>query len=196
MLRESLAPGQKLQDRLSLSVGTLVSATFIRDVSTDVPRVLRGGIGVGLESGESVPEPVAGVGANINLVSLDMDKWERVLSASAGVPLSAVVGVGVAINGTPTTANKVNTANSSNAAQAANAINTANAAQTYLPTQMAIRAKALVLQGRQLNHVVVGGSREGLNWRANIAADELNGYVEFRQPGASAPTAAGRLYAR
>jgi uncharacterized protein YhdP len=49
------------------------------------------------------------------------------------------------------------------------------------------------VQGRRLNNVVVGGSREGLNWRANIDATELNGYVEFRQAGGAG---AGRMYAR
>lgn len=67
------------------------------------------------------------------------------------------------------------------------------AAQAYLPTNLAVRAKALVLDGRKLNNVVVGGSRDGLVWRANLDANELNGYVEYRQP--SGPTQ-GRLYAR
>ena len=58
---------------------------------------------------------------------------------------------------------------------------------------MAIRAKELTLDGRKLNNVVVGGSREGLTWRANVDAAELNGYVEFRQPGGAG---AGRVYAR
>jgi uncharacterized protein (TIGR02099 family) len=65
--------------------------------------------------------------------------------------------------------------------------------QAYLPTTMAVRADALVLDGRTLNNVVVGGGREGLLWRANIDANELNGYVEYRQP--SGPSQ-GRLYAR
>jgi uncharacterized protein YhdP len=63
----------------------------------------------------------------------------------------------------------------------------------YLPTSLAIRAKALTAGGRTLHQLVVGGSREGLTWRANLDAQELNGYLEYRQPsGASA----GRLYAR
>ena len=41
--------------------------------------------------------------------------------------------------------------------------------------------------------MVVGGSREGQLWRANVDADELNGYVEYRQP---AGAGAGRLHAR
>jgi uncharacterized protein YhdP len=40
---------------------------------------------------------------------------------------------------------------------------------------------------------VVGGSREGTLWRANVDAQELNGYLEYRQPSGSGP---GRVYAR
>jgi uncharacterized protein YhdP len=52
------------------------------------------------------------------------------------------------------------------------------------------------VQGRKLHNVVVGGSRDGLNWRANIDATELNGYVEFRQPGGAGGLGGGRVYAR
>lgn len=63
----------------------------------------------------------------------------------------------------------------------------------YLPTVMAVRARELTASGRTLHNVVVGGSREGLVWRANIDASELNGYVEYRQPS---DAGAGRVYAR
>jgi uncharacterized protein YhdP len=65
--------------------------------------------------------------------------------------------------------------------------------QSYLPTTLALRAKSLLAEGRQINNVVIGGSRDGLLWRANLDATELGGYVEYRQP--SGPTQ-GRLYAR
>ena len=66
--------------------------------------------------------------------------------------------------------------------------------QGYLPTVMAVRAKELTVEGRKLHNVVVGGSREGLTWRANVDATELNGYVEYRQPsGASNGLVAARL---
>ena len=58
---------------------------------------------------------------------------------------------------------------------------------------MAVRARELTMGGRKLNHVVVGGSREGLLWRANLDATEFNGYVEYRQPSGSS---AGRVYGR
>ena len=70
--------------------------------------------------------------------------------------------------------------------------------QSYLPTTMAVRAQALIAGGRTLNHVVLGGSRDGSLWRANLDAEELSGYVEYRQPGAggAAGGAQGRVFAR
>ncbi len=180
LMRESLAPGQKLQDQLSLAVGNIASVTYIRDLSGAEPRVIRGGIGVGLEAGESVPVLDNGVGANINLVNVDLDAWERVLSASTG-------SIAPAASSAPTNATPAGTVPASRSSVSAEAM-------AYLPTRMAIRAKELLIEGRKLNHVVLGGTREGLNWRANIDADELNGYVEFRQSGAGG--GAGRVYAR
>jgi uncharacterized protein YhdP len=66
-------------------------------------------------------------------------------------------------------------------------------AATFLPTRMALQAQELVIQGRTLHHVVVGGSREGLLWRANLDAQEFSGYLEYRQ---SSGTNLGRVYAR
>jgi len=163
LLPDSLKPGQRLQDQLSLSIGRVATIRYVRDVSGTEARVIRGGIGVGLEADETVQLPEAGVAANINLARVDLDAWMRLLGDAPGgaAPQAAPAG--------------------------------GTAALGYLPTVMAIRAKELLVQGRRLNNVVVGGSREGLNWRANIDASELNGYVEYRQPGSQG---AGRVYAR
>ncbi len=163
LLRESMSPGQKLQDYLSLGIGRQVSLVYVRDVSTEPARVVRGSIGVGLEPGESTATPDNGVAANVNLASLNLDAWDKVFSSAAGTPAAF-------------------TAPATGVSQA----------QSYLPTLIAIRAKELVISGRKLNNVVVGGTREGQNWRANIDAAELNGYLEFRQPG----NPAGRVIAR
>ena len=172
LLRDSLLPGQKLQDQLALTVGRVASVMYVRDVSGAEPRVLRGSIGVGLEPGESVALPDNGVAANINLATVDLDAWEKVLSSSVG---NAAATAPVAAQARPQR----------------NIF--AGAALSYLPTQMAIRTKELLVEGRKLNNVVVGGSRDGLDWRANIDATELNGYLEFRQPGGAG---AGRVFAR
>ncbi len=173
LLQASMAPGQKLEDQLSVTLGRLASIIYVRDVSGTEPRVIRGGIGVGLESTETPPLQEAGVAANINLAHVDLDAWQKLLTDSSGSS---------ALSAPPPAA-----------ATAATNRAAAIAALTYMPTMMAIRAKELVIEGRKLNNVVVGGSREGLTWRANIDATELNGYVEFRQPGG---IGAGRVYAR
>jgi uncharacterized protein (TIGR02099 family) len=66
----------------------------------------------------------------------------------------------------------------------------------YLPSVMALRATELTFEGYQLNNLVLGASRQGTQWRANMDADELSGYVEFGQPSAAPGGAGGRLYAR
>jgi uncharacterized protein (TIGR02099 family) len=169
LVRESLAEGRKLQDQLSLELGSLASINYWRDISGDTPRVIRGRIGVGLNAGESIAaNDDPGVAANINFAQLDLDAWERVL-ASAGRAAGAA------------------------GAAKAPATDLSSETLTYLPSVMSIRARELTAQGRTLNNVVVGGSREDLTWRANLDARELNGYIEYRQPSSNNP---GRVYAR
>jgi uncharacterized protein YhdP len=73
------------------------------------------------------------------------------------------------------------------------AASTEAAWQRYLPSVIALRAHELRLDGHKLKNVVLGGSREGLTWRANLEANELSGYVEYRE---STANNAGRVYAR
>ena len=162
----SMDAARTLQDQLSLSIGQVVAVSYLRDLSGNAARVLRGSIAVGLDAGESTPAPPTGVGAHVNLAALDLDAWESLLDPPAGA--------GVALPAASAPAGLAD-------------------AMGYLPNVLAIRAKQLKVQGRSLNNVVVGASRDGLNWRANIDANELGGYLEFRQPGAQG---AGRVYAR
>ncbi|HEX9718396.1 MAG TPA: YhdP family protein, partial [Ramlibacter sp.] len=157
---------QALRDQLSLELGRLVSVTYVRDLSGPEPRVIRGGIAVGVARDESDPMPEQGVMANVNLASVNLDAWEEVLGRVAGGGPAAV--------SSPRTS-------------------PAGPSLGYLPTVMAVRAKELTLEGRTLHNVVVGGSREGLIWRANVDATELNGYLEYRQP---AGAGGGRLHGR
>ncbi len=69
----------------------------------------------------------------------------------------------------------------------------ADAAGSYWPSSLALRARSVSAAGHTLNGLVAGGTREGSVWRANLDAQQLNGYVEYRQPTGSG---AGRLYAR
>jgi uncharacterized protein (TIGR02099 family) len=163
-LPSAAAPGTFTQDQLKLDVGNLATATYVRDVSGPQTRVLRGAIGVGLAADESAPVPAEGVVANLNMGSVDLDAWSKVVGNATGTDLSL-----------------------------ANANPASDPALAYLPTVLAVRAKELLLGGRKINQVVVGGGREGLLWRANLDANELSGYMEYRQPTGSN---AGRVYAR
>lgn len=169
LLPESAGPAQ---DQLSVELGRLASVTYVRDISGPEARVLRGAIAIGLPAGESAQLPERGVAANVRLESASIDAWEQALDGgNAPAPASAASRPA----GTPASA-------------AAN-----SAAQSYLPTTVALRARELTFEGRTLRNLVVGGSREGLLWRGNVEADELSGYVEYRQsPGAGA----GRVHAR
>jgi uncharacterized protein (TIGR02099 family) len=164
----------KMQDQLIIELGRIVSINYLRDVSGAEARVIRGGIAVGLLPGESAPAPEEGVVANINLNSINIDAWESMLSGAAGASMATIA------------AEPARGTGSAGAASSA-------AASSYLPTLMAIRARELTAENRTLHNVVVGGSRDGLTWRANIDATELNGYVEYRQPTGAG---AGRVLAR
>jgi uncharacterized protein (TIGR02099 family) len=158
-------------DRLVVEMGPaqqpLLSAVFERDITEAEPRVLRGSLGVGLLPGESAPLPAQGVAANLRFSRIDVDAWEQVFSAASGVD----------VRSTATAATPVSS----------------SASLAYLPTVLAVRASQVEVDGRTFNNVVLGGSREGTQWRANIDADEANGYVEYRQASAAN---AGSVYAR
>ena len=132
------------------------------------PRVRRGSIAGGLAPGESVSMPAAGVQANVRFRRIDADAWERAFARITGVDPHATT-------------------------RSANGADDDSASLLYLPTQLAVRAEQLLVGGRTFNNVVVGGSREGSQWRANINADQLNGYLEYRQPSGGS---AGSVYAR
>ena len=159
-------------DRLAVEVGPpaqpLLSLQYERDVTETEPRVLRGGLGVGLQSGESAPLPPQGMLANLRFDRVDVDAWEKVFNSVSGVDVRSAANAPAPSAATSTSL-------------------------SYLPTMLAVRAGQLVVSGRNFNNVVMGGSREGTHWRANVDSGELNGYIEYRQPTANS---AGSIYAR
>jgi uncharacterized protein (TIGR02099 family) len=169
-----------LRDQITLDLGAIGSATYVRELSGGQARVLRGTIGIGLGEGESAPMPVQGVAANIQQGKVDVDTWEDVLTqATTG---AAGTGASTPANAAPPGVATASTGSTGNA-------------QDYLPTTLALRARELTLQGRTLHNVVAGALRNGTTWRATLDASELSGFLEFRQPGA-ADHPSGLLYAR
>jgi uncharacterized protein (TIGR02099 family) len=156
--------GTATQDQLSLDLGRVGAVQYVRDLVGGEARVARGSIGVGLAPGETASLPEKGVFANINVARLDMGAWQGLLGDAVAAP---------------------------GAASAATAADSADdPSSAYLPTRIAVRAQQLAVAGRTLHNVVLGGTRDGSLWRANIDATELSGYAEYRH------AQAGRLYAR
>ncbi|MEO6033094.1 MAG: YhdP family protein [Burkholderiaceae bacterium] len=110
------------------------------------------------------PQPSRGVAANINLKALDTEAWGPWV---AGLPP---------------------------ADEAAQQVQGASGAAGYLPDTIALRVQELDAGSRRLTGLTAGVSREAGLWRANLDADQLNGYVEYRPPRGG--VAAGRVYAR
>ena len=152
------------QDQLKLDMGRLASVVYVRDVSGAEARVLRGSIAVGLGR-----RRVGAFARRRRGGQCEQPSWMWM----PGPRCCPTPRRGSAASSPASSAIRVG--------------------QGYLPTSMALRARELTVGGRKLNHVVVGGGREGSLWRANLDASELNGYVEYRQPTGAVT---GRLYAR
>jgi uncharacterized protein (TIGR02099 family) len=120
----------------------------------------------GIGVGEPVPTPSSGVMAHVNLPTLQTDAWEDVADRlSAGAPAAST--------STPVTADP---------------------SSGYLPQRIALRVQELRMGARQFNRVVAGISQEDGRWRANVDAEQLDGYIEYRP--ARTEQGAGRVYAR
>ncbi len=173
LYQTALVPGplsgparDRLQDRLTLTLGKLVQVTLERDISAVQPVILRGAAEIGASAAGSVVLPLQGINANLQVPQLDVDAWADVLdqldaipAAGASVPLASSLGL------------------------------------SLLPNQLALQANQLTYGARQYNQVVLGAGRDGPLWQVNVAAAELNGYLEYRQPS-TAHGMDGRVYAR
>lgn len=181
----SLAKGSdaaRLLERLSVTIGALAHLEYERALGTGASTVLRGSMAVGVPVAEQPALPASGVEANLHFDALDIDAWQSVI---AGPPP-----VGPRLTGARSAA----TAVASN--QSASGVDAAQVLQSYLPEVFALQAQSLQILGRTLHGLVVGGSRQGQVWRANLDAQELAGYLEFRQPGDAAQQENAGVYAR
>jgi uncharacterized protein (TIGR02099 family) len=115
---------------------------------------------------EPPPTPTAGVVASLNLPALDVDAW--------GAALERLWPAATTATAAPST----------------------DPGLTYAPQQIALQVQVLQTGARQFNRVVAGLSQDAGLWRANVDADQLNGYVEYRPARPGASQAAGRVYAR
>ena len=173
LTRESLqAKSRVLQDQIKVTLGRLVSVTYVRDLSGPRVRVVRGGIAVGQSVVDVVPMRDNAVSLNLQLPSLDLDAWNTALTQLTGVsPLKRKQATAAVIGSEAT----------------------GEGAQEYMPTFAALLADQIKVSDRVIHKVVVGGTRQGDLWRLNIGADELNGSAEVRPPNGNVPA---QLYVR
>ncbi|RZM02862.1 MAG: TIGR02099 family protein [Variovorax sp.] len=166
----TVAGAPRVQDELVFSLGDVVSANYVRDLSTPRPRVLRGAIAIGAPVAEPKDRPAdaqapEGVHADLRLAQFDVAAWQSLLGEATAVAGSNP--------------------------DAAPGRATAGHASDYLPTRISVRTQALGIGGgRTLHDVVLDGSRDGASWRADIDASELSGRAEYN------PSRNGRIYAR
>ncbi|WP_310626433.1 YhdP family protein [Limnohabitans sp.] len=173
LTRESLQPKSRvLQDQIKVTLGRLVSAVYVRDLSGPRTRVVRGGIAVGQSVMDTVPLRDSAVSLNLQLSSLDLDAWNTALTQVTGVSPLKRKAASKSVIGSEATGDD---------------------AQDYMPTFAALRADQIKVSDRMVHKMVVGGTRQGDLWRLNISADELNGFAEVRPPSGNA---SAQLYVR
>jgi len=179
------------REALQIDLGGLLHAHFVREASGDVSRVVRGALRVvdtrppsgdraveptPLDPIEALPLPASGVSANVTLKRLDVDTWQAVLARFQGDPTPPRAGV--AAMGAP-----------------APLVFDSSGGAGYVPSAIALRVGDLAFGSRHLANVTAGLSQQAELWRANVDADELDGYVEYR-PARRGVAGAGRVFAR
>ncbi|QDZ28484.1 YhdP family protein [Noviherbaspirillum sp. UKPF54] len=138
------------RDDMKLSLGNSIVARYERQKTADKDadwRVVRGGIGVNVPA----PQPDAGVVANVNLKSLDVDAWRRAMTAVVASDRSKEQQSGPSIS------------------------------QYIEPGVLAARAGELVVMNKKLDNVVVGASHQKGVWQANIDSDQASGYLTWNE---------------
>ena len=190
-------PAAALRDSVRVELGSVLQAQWQRELgagtSADAPRVLRGGIGVL----EPAPQPLSGVAANINLKVLDLDAWEVAADKLFGAA-DKPAGAADKPAGTADRPAGAADARVGSASIGPSGPSGPSNISPYQPDTIALRVQELSTGTRKLTRLVAGLSQEAGMWRANLDADQLNGYVEYRPPSRRGPvaSAAGRVYAR
>src|SRR5450755_3601060 len=172
-----VAGGGPSHESLQVEVGDVLQARFVRELTADSSRVVRGAIRLGepgAASAEALNVPTSGVTANIAMRRLDVDEWEAVATRLLGEP-----GASASRSGPPL-------------------VFDASGGVGYVPDTVAVRVGELVTGTRRLTNLTAGLSQVDGLWRANVDARELAGYVEYRPARRGAPSAAGagRVFAR
>jgi uncharacterized protein (TIGR02099 family) len=152
-------------DEIRISVGNSMAARYVRERQPHGPWIVkRGGIGVNVPA----PEPDNGMMINVNMKSVNVDRWLAAASNIAG-PADA-------------------------SAQNGAAAQEGGMAQYVVPDLIGARAAELVVGERTLHDVVVGASHQPGVWQASVDSRQITGYVTWNE--AQNGQAMGKVTAR
>jgi uncharacterized protein (TIGR02099 family) len=154
------------RDEMKVALGSSIAARYQRQKTAEKNaswQVVRGGIGINVPA----PIPDSGLIANVNLKTLSIDSWTKLVSS--------IVGEKPASGAAPS--------------------DSVNVAQYIEPEVLAARATELIIAGKKLDNVVVGASHQKGIWQANIDSDQAAGYVTWTEaaPGQLQGKATARL---
>ena len=156
------------QDHIQVNLADNMRVEYVRNLSGKTPEVVRGIWGIGIAGPQMPALPQSGVTAQVVMDRLDVDEWLALFPDTA--PGSSK----------PTTPPQATPG-------------AAPAWQTYLPNRMGLKTNSLTVNDRSLHQVTAGGTRDGAQWRINIDAKEMAGYLAFQQ---SYIGQSGQLFAR
>jgi uncharacterized protein YhdP len=113
--------------------------------------------GIALGPQADLVQPAGGVQASVVLPLLDVDAWQRALSTSGSAQ--------AAFSGQVSSAD----------------------VSAYLPQTLALRVDRLTVSGRVFDNVVLGATRSGSLWQANLASRQMAGAVAWQMGQGDAP---------
>jgi uncharacterized protein (TIGR02099 family) len=144
-------------DEIRVGLGTTMAARYVRERQPRGPWIVkRGGIGVNVPA----PEPDSGMMINVNMKSVNVDRWLAAASDIAG----------------PAEASHPGPAQAS-----ADAGQGGGMAQYVMPDLIGARTGELVIGERTLHDVVVGVSHQPGVWQASVDSRQVTGWVTWNE---------------
>ena len=163
LLRMPASRGNAQLEQSTLSLGQLINISYVRDMTPQVPQVLRGQILLGAVTARKDMADGA-VLMQVQLPNFNADAWQQTLATWLG----------------------------STAADDKPAKPPSAQALAFVPTRFEVGTGELLWLGRTFNHVQASADKKGPQWRIQLKADEAQGQIDYRpkQDNASAQVVA------
>ena len=151
LLRVSQTRGSAFLEQSTLTLGQLITVSYVRDMTPQVPQVLRGQITLGpVAARKEVAD--GSVVMQVQLPNFNADEWQQTLTSWLGT----------------------------NSSDDKLAKPPSAQALAFVPTRFEVATKELLWLGRSFNHVQASADKQGPQWRIQLKADEAQGMVDYR----------------